>query len=149
MTETETVTETAAAGRQRPAINKDNAFFFEELRHGRVSAQCCTGCGELRHPPVPMCPHCHSLDWSAKPLSGAGVLNSYVVMHHPVVPPFQSGYVVALVELAEGVRMIMNLEGVPREEIEVGMPVTVTAEEVEPGLHLMVARAATGDGAGR
>ena len=146
----ETLTETAATAksqalRPRPAINLDNAFFFESLNErGELSIQHCGGCNELRHPPVPMCPECHSLHWSPKTMSGRGVLHSYVVMYHPIVPPFEPGYIVAVVELEEGVRVVMNLEGVAREDVQIGMPVHVTAERMDADLVLPVARPAGG-----
>lgn len=128
------------AVRPRPPINRDNAFFFEGIDRGELLVQKCDSCNELRHPPVPMCPTCHSLEWTGAPMSGRGSVFSYVVLHHPVVPPFEPGYIVALVELEEGPRIVMNLEGVEAADVTVGMPVTVTTENVDPELVLPVAR---------
>ncbi|NKY33289.1 hypothetical protein HGA13_09430 [Nocardia speluncae] len=125
--------------RPRPPVNRDNAFFFDELNAGRISVQCCDSCAELRHPPVPMCPACHSLAWSARTMSGAGELISFVVMHHPVRPPFQDGYIVALVELAEGPRLVMNLEEIEEDHIEIGMKIHVAVRAVDAELVLPVA----------
>ncbi|MGP5163118.1 Zn-ribbon domain-containing OB-fold protein [Arthrobacter rhombi] len=126
--------------RPRPAINKDNEFFFASLHDGDLTIQQCGGCEELRHPPVPMCPQCHSLDWSPAVMSGRGTVFSYVVMHHPIVPPFEAGYLVAVIELEEGPRVVMNLEGVEPEQVGIGMPVIVTAEKMDEDLVLPVAR---------
>lgn len=126
--------------RPRPAINRDNAFFFESLERGDLTIQHCTSCDELRHPPVPMCPWCNSLEWDEAVMSGEGTVFSYVVMHHPIVPPFEAGYVVGLIELAEGPRVIMNIEGIESADVEIGMPVTVTAERMDAELVLPVAR---------
>lgn len=134
-------TATPAPARPRPAINLDNAFFFDGLRNGQVLVQQCSACGALRHPPIPMCPQCRSLDWQAVPVGERAALWSFVVMHHPVVPPFEAGYVVATVEFPNGIRMVMNLEGVEEDAIEIGMPVRVAAEFVEADLALPVARA--------
>lgn len=128
--------------RPRPAINGDNAFFFDSLRDGRVSIQGCYECGELRHPPVPMCPQCHSLEWSPREMRGDGELVSFVVMHHPIVPPFEPGYIVAVVELTEGPRVVANLEGVVESDVEIGMPVRVVTHDVDKDLSLLVATAA-------
>lgn len=126
--------------RPRPAINRDNAFFFESLDNGELTIQQCGSCDELRHPPVPMCPTCHSLEWSPTVMSGKGVVFSHVVVHHPIVPPFEAGYVVGLIELEEGPRVIMNIEGIEADDIEIGMPVTVTPERMDEGLVLPIAR---------
>lgn len=128
--------------RPRPPINRDNAFFFEALADGRLEIQQCDDCNELRHPPVPMCPHCHSLNWHGEEMSGRGSVFSYVVLHHPVVPPFEPGYIVAVVELEEGPRIVMNLEGVAREDVAIGMPVTITPERMDDSLVRPVARPA-------
>lgn len=129
--------------RPRPPINGDNQFFFDELNAGRISVQCCDSCQELRQPPVPMCPLCHSLEWSPRHMSGQGELISYVVMHHPVRPPFEDGYIVALVELVEGPRLVMNLEGIEEGDVEIGMKVEVTVRAVEDALALPVAAPCT------
>lgn len=131
--------------RPRPAINRDNAFFFEALNEGKLAIQQCDGCNELRHPPVPMCPNCHSLEWHAEEMSGLGSVFSFVVLHHPVVPPFEAGYMVAVVELEEGPRIVMNLEGINKEDVEIGMPVTITPERMDADLVLPIARPVAAD----
>lgn len=110
--------------RARPAMNLDNAFYFEALKEGRVVAQQCSDCSEYRHPPVPCCPHCQSFDWTASELSATGELVTYTVLHHPVVPPFRAGYLVGLVQLAEGVSLVMNLE-IDEDKVAIGMEVEV------------------------
>ena len=130
----------AEALRPRPPINLDNAFYYEALNEGELRIQRCTQCEELRHPPVPMCPSCHCLKWEAAPVSGRGTVFSYVVLHHPIVPPFEPGYVVAVVELEEGPRVVMDLAGIPADQIRVGMPVRVTPERMDDALVLPVAR---------
>ncbi len=72
-------------------------------------------------------------------MSGEGELISYVVMHHPIVPPFQDGYIVALIELTEGPRLVMNLEGTREDDVEIGMKVEVTAHAVDDELTLPTA----------
>jgi len=111
--------------RPRPAITRDNAFFFEAAREHRLVAQRCSSCGELRHPPQPGCPSCRSLDWEEQEVSGSGTVYSFVVVHHPKVPGFDYPLVVALVELEEGLRIVANIDGAPPEAVRIGMPVCV------------------------
>lgn len=122
--------------RQRPPINADNAFFFEALKEGKLVAQQCSSCGLFRHPPVPCCPKCQSFEWEATEIPGLGELLSYTVIHHPVVPPFQKGYIVGLVELDHGVRMVMNLE-FPESKVKIGMPIEVRPHQYDDELVLM------------
>lgn len=128
------------ARRIRPAINRDNAFFFEALEQGTLCVQGCDSCHELRHPPVPMCPSCHDLAWSPREMQGEGELISFVVMHYPVLPPFEPGYIVAVVEFDEGPRLVTNLEDIAAEDVEIGMRVKVTPQRVDADLVLTVAR---------
>ncbi|MFD7862522.1 bifunctional MaoC family dehydratase N-terminal/OB-fold nucleic acid binding domain-containing protein [Streptomyces sp. NPDC059783] len=131
-----------AALRPRPAVNRDNAFFFEGAAEHRLLIQRCAGCGELRHPPGPCCPACRSLEWDTVEASGTGHVYSFVVSHHPQHPAFDSPYLVAVVELAEGTRLITNLTGVAPEDVTVGMPVVLDWLDADPELTLPVFRPA-------
>jgi uncharacterized OB-fold protein/acyl dehydratase len=122
--------------RPRPGITHDGRFFWEGLEQGRLLIQRCVSCGRLRHPPGPMCPWCQSLEWNALEASGRGTVYSYVVAHHPPVPPFEYPNLIALVELEEGTRLISNLVGADRDDVEVGMPVVCEIVEVEPDFWL-------------
>lgn len=133
-----------AGRRPRPGITHDNRFFWEGLRQGRLLLQRCAGCGKLRHPPGPMCPACHSLEHETLEASGRGRVYSWVVVHHPPVPPFEYPNPIALVELEEGVRIVANVAGIGREALEIGLPVVCEIVEVEEGLHLPRFRPAGG-----
>jgi uncharacterized OB-fold protein len=84
-----------------------------------------------------MCPACHSLEWDALEASGRGTVYSFVVAHHPPTPPFEYPNVIALVELAEGTRIVSNLTGVLPAEVAVGMPVRAEFVELEEGRNFL------------
>ncbi|MFI9580873.1 bifunctional MaoC family dehydratase N-terminal/OB-fold nucleic acid binding domain-containing protein [Streptomyces sp. NPDC052236] len=109
--------------RPRPVINRDNAGFWEGVAEHRLLIQRCAGCGTLRFPWLPGCNACGSPEWDTVEASGAGTVYSYVVMHHPPFPAFDPPYAVGLIELAEGVRMVSNVVGVPYDKVRIGMPV--------------------------
>jgi uncharacterized OB-fold protein len=115
----------------RPAISPDNAFFWEGVEEGCLRIQRCAGCGVLRHPPAPMCPDCHSLEWDHVVASGRGRVFSFVVAHHPPIPPFTYPNLIVLVELEEGTRLVSNLLDVEPADAEIGMPVEVDFVRVE------------------
>ncbi len=108
--------------RPRPAITQDNAFWFEAARAHELRIQRCTACGTLRHPPLPACGACGSLDWDTVVSSGRGIVYSYVVVHYPQVPSFEYPLPIGLVELEEGTRVVANL-GIDPADVTVGMPV--------------------------
>jgi hypothetical protein len=120
----------------RPVIGPDTAFFWEGVREGELRVQRCAECGELRHPPGPMCPHCHSTKRDHVTARGRGVVHSYVVHHHPPVPGLRPPYAVVLVELDEGVRMVGNLLGCPPGDAYVGMPVELEFQRMDDELTL-------------
>ncbi|MEY8015100.1 Zn-ribbon domain-containing OB-fold protein [Mycobacterium servetii] len=124
------------AARLAPAISKDTEFFWNGLREHRLLIQRCGGCGALRHPPRPMCPACRSLDWEAVEASGRGTVYSYVMPHEPKFPFSEYPYIVALIELAEGVRLVSNLCDIDPADVTVGMEVEVFYQEFDDGLVL-------------
>ncbi|ACY99020.1 bifunctional MaoC family dehydratase N-terminal/OB-fold nucleic acid binding domain-containing protein [Thermomonospora curvata] len=139
---TEQTEQKPKALRPRPAINRDNAFWFEAAKQRRLVIQRCAACKTLRHPPGPCCPHCGSFDWDTVEAAGTGQVYSYIVAHHPPHPAFEMPYVVALVELTEGTRLVTNLVGIAPDKIEIGMPVVLDWLEADPELTLPVFRPA-------
>lgn len=128
------------AQRPRPVINRDNQGFWDGVREHKLLIQRCTACATLRFPWLPGCNTCGSPDWDTVEASGAGTVFSYVVMHHPPFPAFDPPYAVALVELAEGVRMVSNITGVPYGKVRIGLPVQLEFLRVDEELELPVFR---------
>lgn len=131
----------AAPLRPRPVVNRDNQGFWDGVREHRLLIQRCVACAALRFPWLPGCNACASRDWDTVEASGAGSVFSYVVMHHPPFPAFDPPYAVALVELAEGVRMVSNITGVPYDKVRIGLPVQLEFLRVDDDLELPVFRA--------
>ena len=111
--------------RLAPTMTADTQFFWDGCKDGRLLIQRCDGCGTLRHPPRPMCPQCRSLDWTAIEASGRGTVYSFVMPRHPAMPFLDDDYIVALIELEEGTRLVSNLVDVAPENAAIGMPVRV------------------------
>jgi uncharacterized OB-fold protein len=114
--------------RPGPILTDDNLAFWEAAREARLVAQQCRDCGRLRHPPRPMCPACHSLQWQVVDLAGTGVVYSYSILHHPQHPFFSYPVIAVLVNLDEGVRILSNLVGVEPSGPFIGMAVEVAYE---------------------
>jgi uncharacterized OB-fold protein len=115
----------------RPGITRDNQFFWDGLAAGRLLIQRCTQCGRLQHPPAPMCAGCHGFAMGAIEASGRGTIHSFVVAHHPPLPPFEYPHVVVLVDLEEGTRLVSRLVGVAPDDVRIGMPVAVEFEKID------------------
>nr|WP_055552873.1 bifunctional MaoC family dehydratase N-terminal/OB-fold nucleic acid binding domain-containing protein [Streptomyces kanamyceticus] len=127
--------------RPRPVINRDNAGFWDGVAAHRLLIQRCGGCDALRFPWLPGCNACGSAEWDTVEASGEGTVYSYVVMHHPPFPAFDPPYAVGLIELAEGVRIVSNVIGVPYDKVRIGMPVRLEIQRVDDELELPMFRA--------
>jgi len=125
-----------ASTRPRPAVSDDTRFFWDGVRAGEFRIQRCAGCGSLRHPPRPMCPRCQSLEWDHVLSAGRGVVHAFAVHHKPALPYLASPFVVAVVELAEGVRYVGNVIGCDPGEVRIGLPVEVVYERYDDDLVL-------------
>ena len=70
--------------------------------------------------------------------SGRGRVHSWTVAHHPFHPAFKEElpYIVAIVDLEDGVRMNAQMRGVTPGEMRIGLPVQVTFERTKEGLTL-------------
>ncbi|WP_251745537.1 OB-fold domain-containing protein [Frankia sp. AiPs1] len=103
------------------------------LREDRFVLSRCLDCRSWLPPRPERCRHCAGPTDFA-PAAGAGVVESYLVIRHPSVPAFagRPPYVLALVTLAEGVRLAGRLDGVTPGEARTGQPVRA-AFHVRPG----------------
>jgi len=124
----------------RPVVTADTAFFWDGTARGELRIQRCGGCGALRYPPGPMCPACGADKPEYVLAAGTGEVYSYVVHHHPPVPGHQAPFVIALVQLTEGVRMVGELLGVDPDQVRVGMPVRAEFVKVDADLTLLAWR---------
>ena len=120
----------------RPVISRDTEFFWAGTAAGELRVQRCAECGALRHPPGPMCPSCGAEASGYAVVDGVGTVFSYVVHHHPKVPGRATPYVVALVELAAGVRMLGEVVGVDPGSVRVGDPLELVWQRVDDTLTL-------------
>ena len=125
-----------------PEPSRDSMPYWDALNAGRLVIQRCAACGKLRHYPRPVCDACYSMEVTWHQVSGRGSVHSWTVAHHPFHPGFKSElpYVLATVDLEEGVRMIAQLRGVTPEDVTVGLPVAIDFERATPEVTLPVFR---------
>ena len=126
--------------RPAPVVTDDSEAFWAAVGDGRLVAQRCLGCRRFRHPPRPICPHCHSLDHELFALAGKGTVYSYAVLHHPQHRAFSYPLVVALVDLDEGVRFVTNLVDVEPSDVRIGMAVEVVLVPIDHDMAVPVFR---------
>lgn len=108
----------------RPVVSQETEFFWEGARVGELRIQRVED-GSLRHPPIPAIWQDKAAPIDYVVARGTGTVFSFVVHHAPKVPGRTLPFVVALVELDEGVRVLGELRGIEPSEVEVGLPVEV------------------------
>lgn len=131
--------------RPLPVADQDSVKYWEAAAEEKLAIQRCRSCGRHQFYPRSLCAACGFPDPEWVRASGSGTVHSYTVNHRPAgawasarVP-----YVVALIDLAEGPRLMANVDADP-SDVHVGMPVAVWFEEVAPGVRLPQFRPAPG-----
>jgi hypothetical protein len=101
--------------------------FWDGTKDGRLLLQRCTACGRHQFYPRWFCATCAgAVAWIEA--AGTGEVHSFTIVRQNGTPPFDElvPYVLALVELDEGVRMMGNVVDVAVDDVKIGMPVRVT-----------------------
>lgn len=114
------------------------APFWEATREGRLVLPWCTACEKPHWFPRAICPHCGGGRIAWRAASGGGEVYALCIEHRSNLPAVfgTDPYVVALVELTEGVRLMTNIVNISPHEVRVGLGVTVTWEELSDGRRL-------------
>jgi uncharacterized OB-fold protein len=90
----------------------DAAAFWEGVGNEQIVLPRCSDCNELFFYPRPTCPNCGSRDLVDEPVTGHGTVHAFAIHHIPPVgfDKTHVPFVTALVELAEGPRMMGLLD---------------------------------------
>ena len=117
-----------------PRIDEESKGFWEGCQRHQLYVQRCRSCASYRYYPRALCPSCLSDDTEWVLSSGRGTVYTYTVTYQNQAPGFrdQLPYVLAYVELDEGVRMLTNIVDCRPEDVRIGLPVQVTFEDVTP-----------------
>lgn len=121
-----------------PIRDADTDPFWEGVERGQLLLQRCGRCGRHQYYPRAVCSHCSADDLAWVPTEGRGTLYSFTVSRRAPYPQFADRvpYVVGLVDLDEGPRMLANVVGTEPEELAIGDPMTVAFIEVDDGVVL-------------
>ena len=133
----------AASTRALPEPTPETRDFWDGTAAGELRLQRCDECAHVYFPPRPFCPACASRQVSSFAASGQGTLYSYLIHHRPV-PGFIPPYAIAVVQLAEGPRMMSNIVDCPQtpEALVLDMPLEVTFQKLDERITLPVFRPA-------
>lgn len=124
--------------RPLPPVNADSKPYWDAAHAGKLVYQRCAKCGHAQFPPRRMCVACHatSLEW--QPSSGQGRVHTFTVVSRAPTEAFKDSvpYVIALVDLAEGFRIMVNVVGDEPARLAIGDPVRIVFEAISPEISL-------------
>ncbi|MGW4602247.1 Zn-ribbon domain-containing OB-fold protein [Streptomyces sp. NPDC004532] len=106
-----------------PEADAFTRTYWDAAARGRLLIRRCAACGRAHHYPREFCPHCWSEDVVWEAASGRATLYTWSVVHRNDLPPFRdrTPYVAAVVDLAEGPRMMTEVVECGEAELRVGM----------------------------
>ncbi|MDQ1360333.1 MAG: uncharacterized protein QOJ44_710 [Acidimicrobiaceae bacterium] len=134
------------AGRPRPDPDQLSAQFFAAADTGELRYQECPSCGHRQFYPRLLCTECGGEpEW--RTASGRGSVHTFTVVRQSLMPPFDglAPYVIAMVELDEGPKMMGNVTDCDPVDVHIGMPVSAYAVRVEEGVSVPFWRRAEED----
>ena len=129
---------TMAWNKPLPSIVGETKPFWDSCRRGQLMIQQCTECGQYQWYPRGICADCwtDTVEWVQS--GGRGTVWTYTVTYQNRTTGFADmvPYVLALVELDEGVRMFTNIVDCNPREVSIGMPVEVTFQTATPQISI-------------
>ena len=130
----------ASVAKPLPMITPESAPFWEGCRTGHLLLQRCTACALWRYPPSPVCPGCGAHQFAWLPVSERGQIHSFVIYHRSFHPAYaeEVPYAVALVELNEGVRMLLRVVDFPLEALTIELSGEIRFQQLSEEIHLPV-----------
>jgi uncharacterized OB-fold protein len=123
-----------------PETTATSEPFWRHCAQRRLTFQCCGDCGQLVHPPLPVCPRCQSLNRMWRDAPAEATVFSFTWIHtaaHDAVAG-SLPYNVVLVEfpMLPGVRLISNVLDAACGELTIGDPLTLCWEKTAGDLWL-------------
>lgn len=114
-----------------PKPSKWSRPFWEGTKEHKLLLKTCSDCGHIDHPPYLYCTNCMCEEHAWVEASGKATLFSFAINTFGVPFPFMEDlpYVLALVDLEEGPRMISNVVNCDHDELKKGMSLQVVFEE--------------------
>jgi hypothetical protein len=130
-------------GRTLPTPQPDaiNAEFWDAAKQGGFVVAKCDNCGNVMAAPVANCRNCLSMDISWMDASGRGEIFTFIEYHRAWRKEFSGilSYVVAVVTLAEGPRMVLGVLG-DADAVRIGDPIEIVYQERAEGYRVPMAK---------
>jgi uncharacterized OB-fold protein len=113
-------------GPNRPTVDSDSESWWQAIQDRRLLVNACVSCGRNSVYMRPFSPHCRSTEVAPAPASGRATLYTWSVVRQNAAPfDVRTPYVVAMVDLVEGPRLMTVVEDCPIETLTAGMELTI------------------------
>ena len=118
-------------GKPAPVVNADTKPFWDACNENRLTYQHCKSCGHAQFYPRSLCVQCGGAELEWRDAEPVGTGYTCTVVHRAPSPAFRADapYVLALIDLSDGFRMMMNVINCAPESVAIGMPVRITFED--------------------
>jgi uncharacterized OB-fold protein len=128
-----------------PHLDEENRPWWEATQRHELYIQQCRDCGDRRFHPRTLCTNCLSSNTEWIRCKGTGEIYTFTVTHQNQAAGFRDSlpYVMAWVELDEGLKMLTNIVDCPPEQVKIGMRVEAVFDDVTPEVTLVKFRPAT------
>ncbi|MDM9558465.1 Zn-ribbon domain-containing OB-fold protein [Bordetella petrii] len=117
---------------EKPTIHPtaDNLPFWQGCDARQLRYQACTDCGTVQRIPRSVCTQCHGTRLAWRESAGRGVVLSHTTVYRAPTPAFKADtpYVIALVDMDEGFRLMVNVRGGKNAPVAIGKAVRITFE---------------------
>ncbi|MFT6957140.1 MAG: putative OB-fold protein [Halieaceae bacterium] len=108
-----------------PPLTPLSMPYFDGCKAGVLRLQRCDECQQFQFYPRIICSRCTSDKLLWQDASGNGIIASFTVVRKGVSAAYEAPYVIALIDLEEGPRLMSTLIDVEPEDVAIGLPVHV------------------------
>jgi len=122
-----------------PHIDEEMRPWWEAAQRHELYIQKCRDCGDLRFHPRALCTSCMSSQVEWVKCSGRGKIYTFTITNQNGSAGFRDSlpYVLAWVELEEGVKLLTNIVDCPPDRVKIDMPVAAVFDDVTPEVTLV------------
>jgi uncharacterized protein len=129
----------------RPTIDSDSQAWWSAVQDRTLMVNACRSCGQMSLYARPFCPHCWAEDVELAPASGRARLYTWSVIHQNVAPfGARTPYVLAMVDLEEGPRLMSVVENCRVEDLRADLELVIAFRDDDDGFVVPVFHPATG-----
>ncbi|OBK27934.1 DNA-binding protein [Mycobacterium asiaticum] len=137
-------------GPHRPSVDADSQAWWSAVQDRRLMVNACRFCLQKSLYARPFCPHCWGEDVDLVPATGRARLYTWTVVHQNATPfDARTPYVLAMVDLEEGPRLMTVVADCRAEDLRADMQLVIAFRDDEDGFVVPVFRPAPGETAAR